>query len=67
MGYVEDNAFARAPLVKRPQRIKPPFSPEEVGRLLASLDPERHSGSRNYALVLFLLGYRCTGVRVHRG
>lgn len=60
MDYVEDNVFARVPLVKRPQRIKPPFSPEEVGRLLASLDPERHSGCRNYALVLFLLD---TGVR----
>ena len=60
MGYVEDNAFARVPLVKRPQRIKPPFSPEEVGQLLASLDLSRQSGCRNYALVLFLLD---TGVR----
>lgn len=60
MGYVKENAFARVPLVKRPQRIKPPFSPDEVGRLLASLDRRRHSGSRNFALVLFLLD---TGVR----
>ena len=60
MGYVEENVFGRVPLVKRPQRIQPPFSPEEVKALLASQDRTRYTGSRNYALMLFLID---SGVR----
>jgi site-specific recombinase XerD len=60
MGYVEDNPFARVPLVKLEQQIIQPFSEHEVRLLLASQDRQTYAGSRNYALFLFLLD---TGVR----
>ncbi|MSP23395.1 MAG: DUF3387 domain-containing protein [Dehalococcoidia bacterium] len=60
MGLVQENVFARVPLVKRPQLIKPPFAPEEVQRLLDGQERSTAGGSRNYALILFLLD---TGVR----
>ena len=60
MGYVEENVFGRVPLVKRPQRLQPPFSAEEVRTLLRSQNQGSYTGSRNYALILFLLD---TGVR----
>ena len=57
---VPENVFARVPLVKLEQQIVQPFSPEDVGRLLAAIDQHRRAGKRNYALVMFLLD---TGVR----
>jgi site-specific recombinase XerD len=60
MGYLQENVFARVPLVKLEQQIIQPFSPAEVQRLLDSLDRSRLTGCRNYALFLFLLD---TGVR----
>ena len=60
MGYVEENVFAKVPLVKRPQKFQPPFSPEAVRALLDAHDRETLTGCRNYALILFLLD---TGVR----
>ena len=38
MDYLADNVFARVPLVPLEQQIRPPFSPEEIQRLLGSLD-----------------------------
>ena len=49
------------PLVKLDQQIRPPFSPDEIQRLLGSLDQTDLPGCRNHALILFLLD---TGVRV---
>lgn len=60
MGILEVNVFQRVPLVKLPLTIKTPFSPPEVQRLLDAQDRETLTGSRNYALVLFLLD---SGVR----
>lgn len=60
MGIVDENPFARVPLVRRPQVIKPPFKPAEVQKLLDAQNLKRHAGSRNYALILFLLD---TGIR----
>ncbi|MPZ22963.1 MAG: tyrosine-type recombinase/integrase [Dehalococcoidia bacterium] len=60
MGYVEENAFARVPLVKLEQQIVQPFKEQEVQRLLSSQDTARYTGCRNYAVFLFLLD---TGVR----
>lgn len=60
MGFVNENVFAKVPLVRRPQLVKPPFSPDEVQRLLDGQDRARAGGARNYALLLFLLD---TGVR----
>ncbi len=60
MNLVEENVFAKVPLVKRPEVIKPPFSPAEVQAMLDSQDRRSHFGARNYALLLFLLD---TGVR----
>jgi site-specific recombinase XerD len=60
MGVVEENVFAKVPLVKRPFLLKAPYSPAEVQVLLDSQDGSTHSGARNYALILFLLD---SGVR----
>lgn len=60
MGIVTENVFGKVPLVKRPSIIKPPFSPPEVQALLDSQDLDSCSGSRNFALLLFLLD---SGVR----
>jgi ADP-ribosyl-[dinitrogen reductase] hydrolase len=60
MGFVDDNVFARVPLVKRPSLLKAPFSPADVEHLLAVQDGATHSGARNRALILFLLD---SGVR----
>ncbi len=60
MGIVEQNAFARVPLVKLPLTIKEPFSPAEFQLLMNAQNRETLFGSRNYALLLFLLD---TGVR----
>ena len=61
MEYVTANVFAKVPLVKLDQQIRPPFSPDEIQRLLGSLDQTDLPGCRNHALILFLLD---TGVRV---
>ena len=61
MDYVADNVFAKVPLVKLDQQIRPPFSPDEIQRLLGSLDQTNLPGCRNHALILFLLD---SGVRV---
>jgi integrase/recombinase XerD len=60
MDIVQENVFAKVPLVKRPLVIKPPFSPADVQALLDDQDQETYTGSRNYALLLFLLD---SGVR----
>ncbi len=52
--------MANVPLVKRPQKFQPPFSPAEVRALLDAQDRDTLTGCRNYALILFLLD---TGVR----
>ena len=59
-GFVDDNVFARVPLVRRPLLLKPPYSTAEVQALLDSQNRSTHSGTRNYALLLFLLD---SGVR----
>jgi integrase/recombinase XerD len=60
MGLARENVFAKVPLVKRPQVIKPPFDAAGVQALLDSQSQASHSGARNYALILFLLD---SGVR----
>lgn len=60
MGIVPDNVFAKVPLVKRPSLVKWPFNLIEVQMLLDDQDRESYTGSRNYALLLFLLD---SGVR----
>jgi integrase/recombinase XerD len=60
MGFVEENVFAKVPLVRRPTVVKPPFTPIQVGALLDAQDQTALTGCRNYALLLFLLD---TGVR----
>lgn len=57
---VSENVFARVPLVKLEQQIVQPFSTDDVHRLLAAINRGVRAGTRNYALVLFLLD---TGVR----
>lgn len=60
MGIIEQNVFARVPLVKLEQQIVQPFSVEQVNRLLGAVDLKTRAGRRNHALMLFLLD---TGVR----
>ena len=51
MEYVTANVFAKVPLVKLDQQIRPPFSPDEIQRLLGSLDQTDLPGCRNHALI----------------
>ncbi len=60
MGILEQNVFARVPLVKLEQQIVQPFSVEQVNLLLATVNLKTRAGRRNHALMLFLLD---TGVR----
>jgi len=60
MGFIDENVFAKVQLVKRPLLVKPPYSPADVQALLDSQDRSTLSGTRNYALLLFLLD---SGVR----
>lgn len=60
MGRIEVNVFALVPLVKLEEKVVPPFSQEEIRSLLEGQDRRKHTGCRNYALLLFLLD---TGVR----
>ena len=61
--------FANVPLVKRPQKFQPPFSPGEVRALLDAQDRDTLTGCRSYALILFLLdtsvrASECIGVEL---
>jgi len=49
MDMVDENVFARVPLVRRPMVIRPPFSPEQITALLQTLDRSRLTGCRNEA------------------
>lgn len=60
VGLIESNVFSRVPLVKVPEKLKHPFTPEEVHALLGGQDRSTRTGARNAALILFLLD---TGVR----
>ena len=60
MDFVEENVFAKVPLVRRPTVMKPPFTPDQVTALLETQDRASLTGCRNYALILVLLD---SGVR----
>ena len=60
MDMVEENVFAKVPLVRRPKVVRPPFTPEQIDAPLATLDRATLTGCRNYAVLLFLLD---TGAR----
>ncbi|HEY5477328.1 MAG TPA: tyrosine-type recombinase/integrase, partial [Tepidiformaceae bacterium] len=60
MDVIEQNVFARVPLVKQPIVIKEPFSAKEIMTILTKEDAATYVGCRNRAIVLFLLD---TGVR----
>jgi len=61
-GHLEASPFRAMRNVRLPQKIVQPFSPEDVGRLLACCDPATDSGARDRAIVLTLLdtGVRCS-------
>ena len=63
-GYQDANPSRGMRNVRVPQRIKQPFSSEEIATLLAARDPESDAGLRDRAVVLTLLdsGIRCTGL-----
>jgi len=69
MDLIQDNVFARVPLVKLEQQIIQPFSAADIEAMLAAQDRAQHHDCRNYALILFLLdtGVRaseCTSIRL---
>ncbi|MGC8839820.1 MAG: tyrosine-type recombinase/integrase, partial [Anaerolineae bacterium] len=51
-GDLEENPMRRVPMPRLEKRIPPPFSPEEVHRLLEACDRKTPKGLRDYALVL---------------
>ncbi|MEX2376096.1 MAG: tyrosine-type recombinase/integrase [Dehalococcoidia bacterium] len=62
MNIIDENPFARVPLVKLEQKIVQPFNADQIRALLAATehDPYPGLGLRDRAIVLFLLD---TGVR----
>jgi integrase/recombinase XerC len=60
MDLIQENVFARVPLVKLEQQIIQPFSAADIDAMLAVQDRTKHHDCRTYALILFLLD---TGVR----
>ncbi len=60
LGIVPANPFQQVPLIRLEQQIVQPFTPADIARLLAALDPHTLLGARDTALTLFLLD---TGVR----
>ena len=61
-GYLQESPFRSLRNVRLPQRIVRPFSPEDVGRLLACCEPASPVGARDRAILLVLLdtGVRCS-------
>ena len=55
MEVIEQNVFARVPLVKQPIVIKEPFNVKEIMTILTKEDAATYVGCRNRAIVLFLL------------
>ena len=60
MEVVSENPFQKVPLIRLEQKIVQPLTIDDLGRLLAALDPATPLGTRDRALTLFLLD---TGVR----
>lgn len=68
-GDLDANPMDRVAMPRLERRIPPPFTPEDVRRLLAACDRHTARGARDYALVLTLLdsGLRsaeCCALRV---
>ena len=60
-GELAESPMRRVTMPRLEARVPPPFSPEDVQKLLAACDRKTLRGARNYALVLVLLD---TGLRV---
>lgn len=60
MDFVGQNVFARVRMVRLEQKIVQPFNEEQITTLLAKTDQSTRTGSRDHAIILFLLD---TGVR----
>ncbi len=60
-GDLERSPMARVKMPKLEQRVPPPFTPDDVQRLLAACDRHTALGARDYALMLTLLD---TGLRL---
>ncbi|HOQ99109.1 MAG TPA: tyrosine-type recombinase/integrase [Anaerolineae bacterium] len=59
-GDLSESPMARVAMPRLEQRVPPPFTPEEVHKLLTACDRKTATGARNYALILVLLD---TGLR----
>ncbi|HHX43146.1 MAG TPA: tyrosine-type recombinase/integrase [Chloroflexi bacterium] len=59
-GDLSESPMRRVAMPRLEQRVPPPFTPEEVHRLLAACNRQTATGARNYALILVLLD---TGLR----
>jgi len=64
-GYTESNRLARLRPPRAPVKLVDVLKPEEISRILKSVDPGTPAGARNYTmLVLFLdAGLRCSELR----
>jgi len=60
MELVSDNPFQKVPLIRIEQKVVRPYGPEELQAILGCFEAATELGSRNRAIVLFLLD---TGVR----
>jgi len=64
-GYTSQNRLARLKPPKAPTRVVEVLTPEEMARVLGSVDANRASGARDYAMLMLLLdtGLRCGELR----
>lgn len=60
MDLVGENVFQKVPLIRLEQKVVPPYSTHELATILEAFDEWTERGTRNRAIVLFLVD---TGVR----
>jgi len=59
-GYTEDNRLQSIKLPKAPAKLIEPLTPDEIQKIMDSIDIHSYTGTRNHALLITLLD---TGIR----
>jgi len=59
-GYTEENVLSNLKMPKAPVKLMEPLTPDEISRVIGSIDRNTLTGARNYAMLVTLLD---TGLR----
>jgi len=62
--YIDTNMVERVAVPKSAQRVKDPFTTDDIRRLLAAAKADKRMGLRDYAVILFLLDSGCRASEV---